>query len=75
MSKKEFIKRMKEEGYKVVTFWQDSDKSIIANVVSGLSVYEVYVNKDATYATLQHLSSVCVHDELEITDFIIKIKE
>ena len=44
MSKREFVKRMKEEGYKVVTFWQDADKTIFANVVKDSTVSEVYVN-------------------------------
>ena len=70
MSKREFVKRMKEEGYKVVTFYQE-DKVIFATVVKGSTVSEVYVNNDVTYATIQTLSSVCVHEALEITDLFV----
>ena len=71
MSKREFVKRMKEEGYKVVTFWQDADKTIFSNVVKDSTVCEVYVNNDVTYATIQTLSSMCVHKALEITDLFV----
>ena len=68
MSKREFVKRMKEEGYKVVTFYQDDDKTIFATVVKDSTVSEVYVNNYVTYATIQTLSSMCIHKALEITD-------
>ena len=71
MSKREFVKRMKEEGYKVVTFYQDDDKTIFATVVKGSTVSEVYVNNNVTYATIQTLSSVCIHEALEITDLFV----
>lgn len=71
MSKREFVKRMKEEGYKVVTFYQDADKTIFANVVKDSTISEVYVNNDVTYATIQTLSSMCVHKALEITDLFV----
>ena len=71
MSKREFVKRMKEEGYKVVTFYQNDDKTIFATVVRGTIVSEVYVNNDVTYATIQALSSVCIHKALEITDLFV----
>ena len=71
MSKRDFVKRMKKEGYKVVTFWQDEDKTIFANVVKDSIVSEVYVNNDVTYATIQTLSSMCVHKALEITDLFV----
>ena len=71
MSKREFIKRMKEEGYKVVTFYQADDKTIFANVVKDFTVSEVYVSNDVTYATIQTLSSVCIHKALEITDLFV----
>lgn len=71
MSKREFVKRMKEEGYKVVTFYQNDDKAIFATVVRGSNVSEVYVNNNVTYATIQTLSSVCVHKALEITDLFV----
>ena len=71
MSKREFVKRMKEEGYKVVTFYQADDKTIFANVVKDFTVSEVYINNDVTYATIQPLSSMCVHKSLEITDLFI----
>lgn len=71
MSKREFVKRMKEEGYKVVTFYQNDDKTIFATVVRGSDVSEVYVNNNVTYATIQTLSSVCIHKALEITDLFV----
>ena len=71
MSKREFVKRMKEEGYKVVTFYQNDDKAIFATVVRGSNVSEVYVNNNVTYATIQTLSSVCIHKALEITDLFV----
>ena len=71
MSKREFVKRMREEGYKVVTFYQDDDKTIFATVVKGSTVSEVYVNNNVTYATIQALSSVCIHKALEITDLFV----
>lgn len=71
MSEREFVKIMKEEGYKVVTFWQDADKTIFANVVKDSTVSEVYVNNDVTYASIQTLSSVCIHKSLEITDLFV----
>ena len=71
MSKREFVKRMKEEGYKVVTFYQADDKTIFANVVKDFTVSEVYVSNDVTYATIQTLSSVCIHKALEITGLFI----
>ena len=71
MSKREFVKRMKEEGYKVVTFYQDDDKTIFATVVKGSTVSEVYVNNNVTYATIQTLSSICIHKALEITDLFV----
>ena len=71
MSKREFVKIMKEEGYKVVTFWQADDKTIFANVVKDSNISEVYVNNDMTYATIQTLSSMCVHKALEITDLFV----
>ena len=43
MSKREFVKRMKEEGYKVVTFYQADDKTIFEAVVKDSTVSEVYV--------------------------------
>ena len=70
MSKREFVKRMKEEGYKVVTFYQ-KDKTILATVVKDSTVSEVYVNNDVTYATIQTLSSMCIHKALEITDLFV----
>ena len=71
MSKREFVKIMKEEGYKVVTFWQDVDKTIFANVVKDSTVSEVYVNKDVTYATIQTLSSLCILKPLVITNMFV----
>ena len=71
MSKREFVKRMKEEGYKVVTFYQNDDKTIFATVVRNSTVSEVYVNNEVTYATIQTLSSVCIHKALEITDLFV----
>lgn len=71
MSKREFVKRMKEEGYKVVTFWQNDNKAIYATVVRDSTVSEVYVNGDVTYATIQTLSSLCVHKALVITDLFV----
>ena len=71
MSKRKFVERMKKEGYKVVTFYQDDDKTIFATVVKGSTVSEVYVNNDVTYASIQTLSSVCIHKSLEITDLFV----
>ena len=46
-------------------------KQFFANVVKDSTVSEVYVNNNVTYATMQTLSSMCVHEAFEITDLFV----
>lgn len=74
MTKSEFCKIMKSNGYKVVTYFKaKTTGGIIANVVKFQSVYEIYVSSSRKHATKQMLSSIMVHEANDISDWFFEV--